>query len=80
MLQTPSSSSTVNITNKNCEDTIDDPVYDGHMIPELDALLSASGEHDGMEMEECMQSALLQGLQGRRLLQSMGLSFVGDSK
>ena len=80
LLQTPSSSSTVNITNKNCEDTIDDPVYDGHMIPELDALLSASGEHDGMEMEECMQSALLQGLQGRRLLQCMGLSFVGDLK
>ena len=81
LLQTPSSSSTVNITNKNGEDTpLNDPVYDGHIIPELDALLSASGEHDGMEMEECMQSALLQGLQGRRLLQSMGLSFVGDSK
>ena len=82
LLQTPSSSSTFNITNKKGGDTpLNDHLDDGHMmIPELDALLSASGEHDGMEMEECMQSALLQGLQGRRLLQSMGISFVGDSK
>ena len=82
LLQTPSSSSTFNITNKKGGDTpLNDHLDDGHMmIPELDALLSASGEHDGMEMEECMQSALLQGLQGRRLLQRMGISFVGDSK
>ena len=42
-------------------------------IPELDALLAASGLHDGMEMERRMQSALLCGLQGRRLLQNRGI-------
>ena len=53
---------------------MNDHLDDGHIIPELDALLSASGEHDGMKMEECIQSALLQGLQSRRLLQHMGIS------
>ena len=42
-------------------------------IPELDALLAASGPHDGMETERRMQSALMCGLQGRRLLQTMGM-------
>jgi len=39
-------------------------------IPELDALLSATGQYDsGMEMEYKMQRALLEGLQGRRLME-----------
>jgi len=38
-------------------------------IPELDALLAASGPHDGLEFERQMQSALLCGFQGRQLLQ-----------
>ena len=65
------SSTTVNQLNN---DTMNDHLDDGHIIPELDALLSASGEHDGMKMEECVQSALLQGLQSHRLLQQMGIS------
>ena len=90
LLQTPSPTSspntinnnTVKQLNKNGKHTpLNDHLDDGHMmIPELDALLSASGEHDGMEMEQCIQSALLQGVQGRRFLQSMGISFMGDSK
>ena len=43
---------------------------DTYNIPEIDALLSASGGHDGLDMETCMQSALMQGLQARRLLQN----------
>jgi hypothetical protein len=64
------SSTTVNQLNN---DTMNGYLDDGH-IPELDALLSASGEHDGTKMEECMQSALLQGFQNRRILQHMGIS------
>ena len=38
-------------------------------IPELDALLSATGSNDdGMEMEYKLQCALLGGLQGRRMI------------
>lgn len=47
---------------------------DGYNIPALDALLAASGPHDGMALEKRMQSALMDGLQGRRLLQIIGLS------
>ena len=47
---------------------------DGYNIPALDALLAASGPHDGMALEKRMQSALVDGLQGRRLLQIIGLS------
>lgn len=43
---------------------------DTYNIPEIDALLSASGGHDGLDMETCMQSALMRGLQARRLLQN----------
>ena len=42
-------------------------------IPELDALLAASGSHDGMKMEEQIQNALIYGVHGRRLLKSMGM-------
>ncbi|MDB4430358.1 hypothetical protein N9140_00190 [bacterium] len=64
------SNTTVNqLSNGMMNDQLDDG-----QIPELDALLSASGEHDGMKMEECVQSALLQGLQSRRILQHMGIS------
>ena len=61
-----SSNTTVNQLNN---DTMNDHLDNGLIIPELDAILSASGEHDGMEMEECIQSALLQGLQCQLLLQ-----------
>ena len=46
---------------------------DGYNIPALDALLAASGPHDGMVLETRIQSALMNGLQGRRLLQTIGL-------
>ena len=46
---------------------------DGYNIPALDALLAASGPHDGMVLEKRMQRALMNGLQGRRLLQIIGL-------
>ena len=90
LLQTPSptlpppnmSNNTVKQLNKSGKDTpLNNHLDDGHMmIPELDALLSASGEHDGMEMEECIQSALLQGLQCHRLLQHMGISSICGTK
>ena len=38
-----------------------------HHIPELDALLAATGKHDAMEMEQDFQRAILQGLQSRLL-------------
>lgn len=79
LLQAPSPKMPPNANNTN-NDMMNDSLDDGHLIPELDALLSASGEHDGIEMEECIQSALLQGLQCQRLLQSMGISFVGGTK
>ena len=44
-----------------------------HHIPELDALLAATGKHDAMEMEQDFQRAILQGLQSRLLLQHMGI-------
>ena len=44
-----------------------------HHIPELDALLAATGKHDAMEMERDFQRAILQGLQSRLLLQHMGI-------
>jgi hypothetical protein len=46
---------------------------DGYNIPALDALLAASGPHDGMVFEKRMQSALMNGLQDRRLLKISGL-------
>ena len=42
-----------------------------HHIPELDALLAATGKHDAMEMEQDFQRAILQGLQSRLL--NMGI-------
>mmetsp|Transcript_43359 Transcript_43359/g.92175 ORF Transcript_43359/g.92175 Transcript_43359/m.92175 type:complete len:382 (+) Transcript_43359:97-1242(+) len=64
--------------NKNCYDR--SPLKDDgdRVIPELDALLAASGPHDGMEMERRTQSALMLGLQGRRLLQNMGMRMGGE--
>jgi len=47
---------------------------DDTRIPELDALLAASGPHDGLEMEQRMQDAMLQGLQACRLLESLGMA------
>jgi len=44
-----------------------------HHIPELDALLAATGKHDAMEMEQDFQQAILQGVQSRLLLQHMGI-------
>jgi hypothetical protein len=41
---------------------------DDYSIPELDALLAASGPHDGIPMQERIQCALMNGLNGRRLL------------
>jgi len=38
-----------------------------HHIPELDALLAATGKHDAMKMEQDFQRAILQGLQSRLL-------------
>ena len=38
-----------------------------HHIPELDALLAATGKHDAMEMEQDFQRAILQGVQSRLL-------------
>ncbi|KAL9182417.1 hypothetical protein ACHAXT_013069 [Thalassiosira profunda] len=52
---------------RDCDSTADDP-----RIPELDALLATSGPHDGLQLEEQLQSALLQGLQARRRLQNRG--------
>ena len=46
---------------------------ENYYIPELDALLAATGPHDGLEAEERMQNALMHSLQGRRLLQSIGM-------
>ena len=46
---------------------------ESYHIPELDALLAATGPHDGLEAEERMQNALMHGLQSRRLLQSIGM-------
>jgi hypothetical protein len=46
---------------------------DNYHIPELDALLAASGPHDGLEAEERMQSALMHSLQSRRMLRSNGM-------
>ena len=46
---------------------------DNYHIPELDALLAASGPHDGLEAEDRMQSALMHSLQSRRLLRSNGM-------
>ena len=43
-----------------------------HHIPELDALLAATGKHDAMEMEQDFQRALLQGLQSRLLHMGIG--------
>jgi hypothetical protein len=40
----------------------DDPTH----IPELDALLGATGENDGLKLEEMIQSSLLCGLMGAR--------------
>lgn len=39
-----------------------------YTIPELDALLAASGPHDGITMQEWIHCALMNGLNGRRLL------------
>ena len=39
-----------------------------YTIPELDALLAASGPHDGITMQERIHCALMNGLNGRRLL------------
>lgn len=39
-----------------------------YAIPELDALLAASGPHDGITMQERIHCALMNGLNGRRLL------------
>jgi hypothetical protein len=41
---------------------------DDYSIPELDALLAASGPNDGIPMQERIQCALMNGLNGRRLL------------
>lgn len=49
------------------------PSEDDYGIPELDALLAASGPHDGMDAERRMQGALMHGLRGRHILQSMGM-------
>ena len=46
---------------------------DNYHIPELDALLAASGPHDGLEAEDRMQSALMHSLQSRRALRSNGM-------
>jgi len=43
-----------------------------HHIPELDALLAATGKHDAMEMEQDFQRAILQGLQSRLLHMGIG--------
>jgi hypothetical protein len=52
----------VNSNNNNNNDNND------YSIPELDALLAASGPHDGLPMQERIQCALMNGLNGRRLL------------
>jgi hypothetical protein len=54
-------------------DEKDDRLGDDCNIPALDALLAASGPHDGMAFERRRQSALMDGLRGRRLLQYVGL-------
>jgi hypothetical protein len=41
---------------------------DDYSIPELDALLAASGPNDGIPMQERIQCALMNGLNSRRLL------------
>ena len=74
LLQSPSPTSSLsssimsNNSNGNNKQITTLVVDDTYNIPELDALLS--GGHDGLDMETCMQSALMQGLQARRLLQN----------
>ena len=73
---TVSSASRMDSTNSNDNsnaDESDQQSLEDHHIPELDALLAATGKHDAMEMEQDFQRAILQGLQSRLLLQHMGL-------
>jgi len=56
--------------NTNAEDMSENDQQmslEDHHIPELDALLAATGKHDAMEMEQDFQRAILQGLQSRLL-------------
>ena len=62
--------------NSNADDMSENDqqtLLEDHHIPELDALLAATGRHDAMEMEQDFQRAILQGLQSRLLLQHMGI-------
>jgi len=59
--------------DNNNADEIDQMSIEDHHIPELDALLAATGKHDAMEMEQDFQHAILQGVQSRLLLQHMGI-------
>jgi hypothetical protein len=67
LLQQPQQSVGVDFTtgDKMNSNNNDD---DDYAIPELDALLAASGPHDGISMQERIQCALMNGLNSRRLL------------
>jgi len=57
--------------NTNADEIDEQMPLEDHHIPELDALLAATGKHDAMEMEQDFQRAILQGLQSRLL--NMGI-------
>jgi hypothetical protein len=67
LLQQPQQSVGVDFTtgDKMNSNNNDD---DDYAIPELDALLAASGPHDGLPMQERIQCALMNGLNSHRLL------------
>ena len=62
-----STESSIGSINTNIDENDQQLTLEDHHIPELDALLAATGKHDAMEMEQEFQRALLQGLQSRLL-------------
>lgn len=68
LLQQPQKSVVVDLSKTTGDKNSNDDDNDDYVINELDALLAASGTHDGKPMQERIQCALMNGLNGRRLL------------
>ena len=60
--------------NANNNNKSEENVKNDLHIPELDALLAATGSNDGYEMEQRMQQSLLLGVQARCTFMS---SYIG---
>jgi hypothetical protein len=68
LLQPPQQSVGGDFTKETGDNNMNSNNNNDYAIPELDALLAASGPHDGIPMQERIQCALMNGLNGRRLL------------